>query len=103
MASSENASSANTILCINSGSSSLKVALYGMGSREELLLSGAAEAIGHVGRFWVRSGDRTLADSEEQFRDHGQALARMIHELPPCLPSAIALCMAGRGCRSHNA
>ena len=81
MASSENASSANTILCINSGSSSLKVALYGMGSREELLLSGAAEAIGHVGRFWVRSGDRTLADSEEQFRDHGQALARMIHEL----------------------
>jgi acetate kinase len=83
---SSTANAESTILCINGGSSSLKVALYRMGSAEELLLSGAAEDIGHlgrgkVGRFWIRSADQTLADSEEKFSDHGQALTRILHEL----------------------
>ncbi len=75
------ASTAPTILCVNGGSSSLKIALYRMGNQEELLLSGAAEGIGNGGRFWIRSGDRTLADSEEKFSNHGQAMARFFHVL----------------------
>lgn len=75
------ASTAPTILCVNGGSSSLKIALYRMGNQEVLLLSGAAEGIGDGGRFWIRSGDRTLADSEENFSSHGQAMARFFHEL----------------------
>jgi acetate kinase len=66
---------------VNSGSSSLKIALYRMGDGETLLLSGAAEGIGKAGRFWIRSGDRTLAESEEKFSDHNQALARFLKEL----------------------
>jgi len=52
-----------------------------MGSREELLLSGAAEGIGDAGHFWIRSGDRMLADSQEKFSDHSQALTRFLNEL----------------------
>jgi acetate kinase len=69
-----------TILCINGGSSSLKVALYAMGSRQELLASGAAEDIGHFGRFWIHSGNQTLTDGKQKFGNHGQALARIIDE-----------------------
>jgi acetate kinase len=52
-----------------------------MGEDETLVLSGAAEGIGKTGRFWIRCGDRTLADSEEKFGDHNQALARFLREL----------------------
>ncbi len=77
----KNASPGRTILCVNSGSSSLKISLYRMGEGETLVLSGAAEGIGKAGRFWLRCGDQTLTDSEEKFGDHNQALARFLKEL----------------------
>ena len=58
------------ILCLNSGSSSRKVALFRLGqSAEELLAEGAAEEIGsRGGRLWIRDGrKRTLCDYERDF------------------------------------
>ncbi len=55
------------ILCLNSGSSSRKIALFRLGqSAEELLAEGAAEEIGsRAGRLWIRDGGkRTLCDYE---------------------------------------
>jgi acetate kinase len=72
---------ARSVLCINGGSSSLKIALYGMGSREELLLTGTAEAIGEGGRVWVRAGERIIADFEKKFENHSEALAGFLDEL----------------------
>jgi len=47
--------SERAILCLNSGSSSLKFALYRMGDGQELVLEGAVERIGLPGgRFWAR-------------------------------------------------
>ena len=50
------------ILCVNSGSSSLKFAVYRMGTEPEALIAGGAvERIGLAGgRLWVRSADRKL-------------------------------------------
>ena len=81
LAPTKSASPGRTILCVNSGSSSLKIALYRMGEAETLVLSGAAEGIGKAGKFWIRCGDRTLANSEEKFDDHNQALDRFLKEL----------------------
>ncbi len=81
MTATNSVSNGRTVLCVNSGSSSLKIALYRMGQSETLVLSGAAENIGKEGKFWIRSGDRKLVDSEEKFSDHNQALARFLKEL----------------------
>lgn len=81
LASTKSASPGRTILCVNSGSSSLKIALYRMGEAETLVLSGAAEGIGKAGRFWICCGDRTIAASDEKFDNHNQALARFLKEL----------------------
>ena len=66
------------ILCVNSGSSSLKFALYRMGSTETeaLVAEGAVERIGLAGgRLWIRSADRTpLAEGYEDFPDHTTAM-----------------------------
>ena len=65
------------ILCVNSGSSSLKFALYRMGTESEVLIAGGAvERIGLAGgRLWVRSADRKpLAEGYEDFPDHTAAL-----------------------------
>lgn len=79
------------ILCVNSGSSSLKFALYRMGTEPEALIAGGAvERIGLAGgRLWVRSADRKpLAEGYEDFPDHTAAL-RGLHaaaeglRLPP--------------------
>jgi len=76
-----NSPAEKTILCVNGGSSSLKIALYRMSSREELAFSAVAEGIGKAGKFSIRAGSRTLADGREVFADHAQALARILKEL----------------------
>ena len=61
------------ILCLNSGSSSIKFAFFALGAAgEEKLAEGAAERIGQsVGRLWLRRGedraiDRQLALPQQQ-------------------------------------
>lgn len=64
------------ILCVNGGSSSLKIALYRFcDGHEERILSGAAEEIGQPGaRLWLRdSKNRALADSLQPLSDHAAA------------------------------
>jgi acetate kinase len=65
------------ILCLNSGSSSLKFALYHFAEAAETLLAdGAVERIGLPGsRLWVRSGARApLMDEPGVFPDHYTAV-----------------------------
>jgi acetate kinase len=65
------------ILCINSGSSSLKFALYQIGVSEETALAqGAVERIGlSAGRVWLRTMtmDKT-AEAVSDFPDHQAAV-----------------------------
>jgi acetate kinase len=66
-----------TILCLNSGSSSLKFSLYQMGNNEERLLAkGELERIGLKDGFLrIRSGNgRSLSDIREDFPDHTSAV-----------------------------
>src|SRR5215475_3156617 len=63
----------HVILCINSGSSSLKFALYWLGDVEETRIAhGAVEGIGiPAGQLWIRDKDnRALADSRREFPEH---------------------------------
>jgi acetate kinase len=50
------------LLCLNSGSSSLKFALYQIGDEEEVLLAqGAVERNGaEVARLWIHSAQRKI-------------------------------------------
>ncbi len=72
------------ILCVNSGSSSIKYALYRMGLEEETLLAqGAAERIGlEEGHTWIRSG-RNPAAIERRIGivDHRAAVAAVFEQL----------------------
>jgi acetate kinase len=70
-------SNGHPILCMNSGSSSLKFALYQLGNDEEALLAkGAVERIGlQGGHLWVRDGGKeALADVHDDFPDHTAAV-----------------------------
>jgi acetate kinase len=64
------------ILCINSGSSSIKFALYRMGLSEKLFAEGAVQRIGIPGgRLWLKDGEGiSLAERQEDFRDHNAAI-----------------------------
>lgn len=65
------------ILALNSGSSSLKFALYEFdGSREKLVVRGEAEDIAaKSGRLWLRGGDdSTIADQSRAISDHAAAM-----------------------------
>jgi acetate kinase len=65
------------ILCLNSGSSSLKFALFRIGEKEEALLArGEAERIGiSQGRFWLSLGkDAPLKEEKKDFSDHERAV-----------------------------
>src|SRR5215467_5067973 len=67
----------DVILCVNSGSSSLKFALYRLGGLQELrLAAGAVEQIGlSGGRLWIQGGDgKTLVDVRCDFRDFAAAV-----------------------------
>jgi acetate kinase len=70
------ASAKHVILCLNSGSSSLKFALYQLGGLEEVRLGhGAVERIGLAdGHLWIRGTDNeALVDVHRDFPDHTAA------------------------------
>jgi acetate kinase len=69
-------SAKHVILCLNSGSSSLKFALYHLGEAEEVRLAhGAVERIGLAdGYLWIRGVDNdALVDVHRDFPDHTAA------------------------------
>ncbi|HYB90166.1 MAG TPA: acetate/propionate family kinase [Candidatus Binataceae bacterium] len=75
---------APVVLCLNSGSSSRKVALFRFGpGGEELLATGAAEGIGlDAGRLWLRDGrDRLLCDGERHFPRPEAAMRGLFDEI----------------------
>src|SRR5262245_24335801 len=61
----------HVILCVNSGSSSLKFALYCVGEAEEVLLAQAAvEPIGlSGGHLWIQGNDDLLVEVHRDFPD----------------------------------
>jgi acetate kinase len=68
----DSSSAKHVILCLNSGSSSLKFALYSLGDAEEVRLArGAVERIGlPEGRLWIQGRDNDLlADVHRNFPD----------------------------------
>lgn len=69
----------HTILCINSGSSSIKFALYRVHGTEQLIAQGAVERIGLPGGWlWLkdRQGQR-LVDSHADYASHKEAVKAM--------------------------
>lgn len=73
--------SQNLILCLNSGSSSLKFALYRLGETDEVLLAkGAVENIGLAqGRVWIRGPeDEKLIEVRRHFPTHTEAAAGIV-------------------------
>jgi acetate kinase len=68
------------VLAVNSGSSSLKFAVYDMGSTEALVLSGAITGIGlGEGAFRVRAGDGSvLADQPMALTDQRDAVRTVL-------------------------
>ena len=72
----ERASTSHVILCFNSGSSSVKFALYRLGEVEEVQLAhGAVERIGLAGgHLWIRGMDNAaLVDVHRDFPAHAAA------------------------------
>jgi acetate kinase len=74
---------AQTILCLNGGSSSLKYAVYRISDGgEERVFSGAIEAIGaEGGKAWLRAGDKVLSDQSGSFANHAEAVRAMFAAL----------------------
>jgi acetate kinase len=70
----------HTILSINSGSSSLKFAIYRVGESEERLVSGAAERIGAPGgRIWAHDRhDKTILDQLGTYKSHREAVELLL-------------------------
>jgi acetate kinase len=68
-----------TILCINSGSSSIKFALYLIQETEKLMAQGAVERIGLSGGWlWLKDGQgQRLVDSHADYADHKAAVKAM--------------------------
>jgi acetate kinase len=69
----------HTILCINSGSSSIKFALYLVRETEELIAEGAVERIGLTGGWlWLQDNQgKRLVDNHADFSDHKEAVKAM--------------------------
>jgi acetate kinase len=67
------------ILCINSGSSSMKFAMYLFGTSEKLIIEGAVERIGLSGGWlWLKDGQgKRLVDKHADFPDHKAAVKAM--------------------------
>ena len=78
--------SEHIILCVNSGSSSLKFALYWLGELEETRIAqGAVEGIGlPAGRLWIRGKDNdVLVDICRDFPEHvaaAQAVSEAVRD-----------------------
>jgi acetate kinase len=68
-----------TVLCLNSGSSSLKFAVYRVDSDDVRLAHGAAERIGLAGgRFWMRNvADDAIEDTPTQIDGHVAAVRQV--------------------------
>jgi acetate kinase len=68
------------ILCINSGSSSIKFALYQLHDAEEMLVQGAVERIGLQGGWlWLKDDRGTrFVDRHAGFPDHNTALEAVV-------------------------
>jgi acetate kinase len=64
------------ILCLNSGSSSVKFALYQLGEVETVLAAGAVERIGLPGgQLWIRGADKkVLTETHGDVADHQAAV-----------------------------
>ena len=76
----ERTSARHVILCCNSGSSSVKFALYRLGRSEEIRLAhGAVERIGLAdGHLWIQGVDnKSRCDDHRDFPDHAAAVAAM--------------------------
>ena len=73
------------ILTLNSGSSSIKFALYAMGEEERLVVRGEAERIGQRdGLFWMTDAQgRSLARDRMPLPDHDAALGVLFQVLQP--------------------
>ena len=72
------------MLCLNSGSSSRKLALFRLGrGAEEMLAEGAAEEVGsRAGRLWIRDGHkRMLCDYERDFSGPADPLLALFDEI----------------------
>jgi acetate kinase len=86
---------AHPILCLNSGSSSLKFALYELANNREMLFAeGAAESIGlQGGRLWARDAvKKIMMDRRLDFTGHKAAVKAVfdvIEELSLPLPSGV--------------
>ncbi len=67
------------ILCINSGSSSMKFAMYLIDTTEKLIAEGAVERIGLSGGWlWLKDGQgKRLVDSHSDFSDYKEAVKAM--------------------------
>ena len=85
-----------TVLCLNCGSSSLKVALYQLrGDDEWLLAEGAAEGVGASDcRLWIRAGDgqRRASLRRDGIADHAAAVEEvfsLLQELDLPQPHAV--------------
>ncbi len=82
------------VLALNSGSSSLKFALYDFARGETAVAVGAAENLGgHDGRFWLRGTDgRLLQDERRTVADVQVAIAaawEALRRFEPPAPSAV--------------
>ena len=75
-------SEARVILCLNSGSSSRKFALYRFDeSREELLAEGAAERIGlDGGSLWIRDGHKNALSNVYRDLANPEAAQKLLFE-----------------------
>ncbi|MBN1142313.1 MAG: acetate/propionate family kinase [Deltaproteobacteria bacterium] len=79
------------ILCLNSGSSSIKFALYRLGAGEELVIKGAIERIGMAGSWlWLKDATgKRITDRIQDFPTHGAAVKAILtgimeeNRLPP--------------------
>lgn len=71
------------VLCLNGGSSSLKLALWEVGSGERALLRGAVEGIGRARtRLWLRApGGEAIAERALSADDHASAARALLEAL----------------------
>jgi acetate kinase len=85
----------HTILCINSGSSSIKFAIYRVQETESLIAQGAVERIGLSGGWlWLKDGQgKRLVDRHADYSDHKAAVQAMFAAVtePPDFPAPDAV------------
>ena len=78
----ENNFSQRIIICLNSGSSSLKFALFEISNAaEQRLVSGAVENIGAQARLWLRGADKVLVDKQEPLPGAHECIAAIFAAL----------------------